>query len=57
MTREPLEVWSRMWVREAGMPVITPVITREEDTGSPSGRMTRQGIDKTLAADPGGNGD
>ena len=30
VTREPLEVWSRMWVREAGMPVITPVITREE---------------------------
>ena len=30
ITREPLEVWSRMWVREAGMPVITPVITMEE---------------------------
>ncbi|MDZ7633952.1 MAG: M1 family aminopeptidase [Bacteroidales bacterium] len=30
VTREPLEVWSRMWVREAGMAVITPVIAREE---------------------------
>ena len=26
-SRKPLEEWSRMWVREAGMPVITPVIT------------------------------
>jgi aminopeptidase N len=30
VTRQPLEEWSRMWVREAGMPVITPVVTREE---------------------------
>ncbi|MRR18852.1 hypothetical protein EG827_01530 [bacterium] len=30
VTHEPLEAWSRMWVREAGMPVITPVIVREE---------------------------
>jgi aminopeptidase N len=27
VTREPLDEWSRMWFREAGMPVITPVIT------------------------------
>lgn len=26
----PLEEWSRMWVKEAGMPVITPVITGED---------------------------
>ncbi len=25
----PLNEWSRMWVREAGMPVITPVLTEE----------------------------
>jgi len=31
VTRKPLEEWSRMWVREAGMPVITPLIT--DDTG------------------------
>ena len=30
VTRKPLEEWSRMWVREAGMPVITPVITNED---------------------------
>ena len=29
-SRKPLEEWSRMWVREAGMPVITPVITEED---------------------------
>jgi len=27
---KPLSEWSRMWVKEAGMPVITPVITEEE---------------------------
>ncbi len=27
VTHEPLDEWSRMWFREAGMPVITPVIT------------------------------
>ncbi|MHC1730568.1 MAG: M1 family metallopeptidase [Bacteroidales bacterium] len=27
---KPLSEWSRMWVKEAGMPVITPVITDEE---------------------------
>lgn len=26
---KPLEEWSRMWVREAGMPVISPVISEE----------------------------
>jgi aminopeptidase N len=28
VTRKPLEEWSRMWVREAGMPLITPVVSR-----------------------------
>ncbi len=27
---KPLIEWSRMWVKEAGMPVITPVITEED---------------------------
>ncbi len=27
---KPLDEWSRMWVREAGMPVIKPVITEED---------------------------
>ena len=27
---KPLYEWSRMWVKEAGMPVITPVITEED---------------------------
>ena len=27
----PLEEWSRMWVREAGMPVLSPVVTRQQD--------------------------
>ncbi len=31
VTRKPLEEWSRMWVREAGMPVMTPVVTRQQD--------------------------
>ena len=31
VTRKPLEEWSRMWVREAGMPVITPLITGDND--------------------------
>ena len=30
VTREPLDEWSRMWFREAGTPVITPVTAREE---------------------------
>jgi aminopeptidase N len=30
VTRDPLEEWSRMWVREAGMPVITPIIAKED---------------------------
>ena len=30
VTREPLDEWSRMWFREAGMPVITPVTVMEE---------------------------
>ena len=30
VTRKPLEEWSRMWVREAGMPLITPVVRRED---------------------------
>ena len=30
VTREPLDEWSRMWFREAGMPVITPVTVSEE---------------------------
>jgi len=30
VTRKPLEEWSRMWVREAGMPLITPVVSRED---------------------------
>jgi aminopeptidase N len=28
VTRKPLEEWSRMWVREAGMPLITPVVRK-----------------------------
>ncbi|HPV26270.1 MAG TPA: M1 family aminopeptidase [Bacteroidales bacterium] len=28
--QKPLGEWSRMWVKEAGMPVIAPVITEEE---------------------------
>jgi aminopeptidase N len=28
VTRKPLEEWSRMWVREAGMPVLSPVVER-----------------------------
>ena len=28
-SRKPLEEWSRMWVREAGMPVIKPVIAED----------------------------
>lgn len=31
VTREPLDEWSRMWFREAGMPVITPVITSGDE--------------------------
>lgn len=31
VTRKPLEEWSRMWVREAGMPLITPVVTGKEE--------------------------
>jgi aminopeptidase N len=27
---KPLEEWSRMWVKEAGMPFIAPVVTEEE---------------------------
>jgi aminopeptidase N len=30
VTRKPLEEWSRMWVREAGMPLLTPVVRRED---------------------------
>ncbi len=30
VTRKPLEEWSRMWVREAGMSVITPIIGKED---------------------------
>ncbi len=30
VTRKPLEEWSRMWVREAGMPLITPVVRRQD---------------------------
>lgn len=30
VTHEPLEEWSRLWVREAGMPVITPIIGQED---------------------------
>jgi len=29
-SQKPLEEWSRMWIREAGMPVITPVIEEED---------------------------
>jgi aminopeptidase N len=28
-SRKPLEEWSRMWVREAGMPVIIPVVAED----------------------------
>ncbi len=31
VSHEPLEEWSRMWVRESGMPVITPVIEKHSD--------------------------
>jgi aminopeptidase N len=30
VSHEPLEEWSRMWVREAGMPVITPEVTKHD---------------------------
>ncbi|MFZ2286330.1 MAG: M1 family aminopeptidase [Bacteroidales bacterium] len=30
VTREPLDEWSRMWFREAGMPIISPVITQND---------------------------
>ena len=29
-SRKPLEEWSRMWVRESGMPIISPSVTSEE---------------------------
>jgi aminopeptidase N len=29
-SHKPLDEWSRMWIREAGMPVISPVITEGE---------------------------
>jgi len=29
-SQKPLGEWSRMWIREAGMPVISPVITEED---------------------------
>jgi aminopeptidase N len=29
-SQKPLEEWSRMWIREAGMPVITPFIEEED---------------------------
>ncbi len=29
-SQKPLEEWSRMWVREAGMPIIKPVITEDD---------------------------
>jgi len=32
-SRKPLEEWSRMWVREAGMPVIRPVIAEDGGYG------------------------
>ena len=31
VTRKPLGEWSRMWVREAGMPVLKPVVTRQQE--------------------------
>jgi len=31
VTRKPLEEWSRMWVREAGMPILKPVVTRQQE--------------------------
>ncbi len=31
VTRKFLGEWSRMWVREAGMPVIKPVVTRQQE--------------------------
>lgn len=30
VTRKPLGEWSRMWVIEAGMPVLKPVVTRQQ---------------------------
>jgi aminopeptidase N len=30
-TRKPLGEWSRMWVREAGMPVLKPVVTVQQE--------------------------
>ena len=30
-THVPLEEWSRMWVREAGMPILSPVVTKQQD--------------------------
>ncbi len=30
-SKEPLGEWSRMWIGEAGMPVITPVITGDDE--------------------------
>jgi aminopeptidase N len=31
VTRNPLGEWSRMWVREAGMPVLSPVVENEQE--------------------------
>jgi aminopeptidase N len=31
VTRKPLGEWSRMWVREAGMPVLSPVVEKEQE--------------------------
>lgn len=30
-SRKPLAEWSRMWIREAGMPVITPVVSEADE--------------------------
>jgi len=31
VTRKSMEEWSRMWVRESGMPLITPVVSSKEE--------------------------
>ncbi len=31
VTRKPLEEWSRMWVREAGMSILTPVVEKQQE--------------------------
>ncbi|MDF1559897.1 MAG: M1 family aminopeptidase [Bacteroidales bacterium] len=40
VTRKPLEEWSRMWFREAGMPLITPAVSSGEENADVSYRIS-----------------